>query len=83
VGDHPGLPGPTDKLGNRSDPEDGAPNAMRVLSFPSGVVESGIQTGTPRAPARWATTVSEVMNRSKRVHTAAVSMKGPVSMSCG
>jgi hypothetical protein len=47
----------------------------------SGVVETAIQTGTPNAPARGATAVSEVMKRSTQVITAAVSMNGPVSPS--
>ena len=48
-----------------------------VIQRQSGVVDSGIHTGTPSAPARWATAVSEVMNRSRFLSTAAVSMNGP------
>ncbi len=49
-----------------------------VIHRQSGVVDSGIQTGTPSAPARWATAVSDVMNRSRFTSTAAVSRNGPV-----
>ena len=54
-------------------------SSRSVSQRQSGVVDSAIQTGTPRAPARCATAVSDVMNRSRHVITAAVSMNGPVS----
>ena len=43
----------------------------------SGAKGSATQTGTPSAPARWATAVSQVITRSRFIITAAVSMNAP------
>jgi len=59
--------------------------AVRAIEHPPPVRAclSTTQTGRPRAPARWATDVSEVMTRSRTDMTAAVSIKasGPASNS--
>src|SRR5262249_25923239 len=55
----------------------------RAILAPQQPAQSGrncraIQTGTPRAPARWATDVSAAITRSRFFMTASVSMNGPL-----
>ncbi len=47
----------------------------------SGTAASASQQGTPNAPARWPTAVSQQTTRSRHDSTAAVSTKGPLASS--